>query len=206
LTRARKRTQTETRLRLHGILSAIDRSVEAYKSGQPPEWWIWAGHLCVLLCDRPRGASPVVERVMPDITFHPLIHDASRERRKYLLYIPSFHFDEHGERLDLFDFNAHRIPLSEWLTQTVTVLGVDGAALEITLEKLIRDLRNQEGAGHLDDSVGETVQATRGFRLTEKGRREPFHVKALLAIAEYVVPEIRTQLAPHDLSQVTWRS
>ena len=188
----KRRRPEETRMYVETVLNLLEKRLRAYKDGETEEWLAISNLLFILLCDTSK-ASPVAKRVIPELSLHPLRQNASNERRKYLLYVPAIEFDEDSMWLDLFDQERPRIPLAKWLGQVVVVLAPKG---EITLEGIIRKVRHQEGGGHYDPEVGDTVYATTAFKLQERGKPEPFHVKCLIAIAEYVVGQIRRQLPP----------
>ena len=187
----RKRKPQEFIDQIHLLLNSLEILIAADKNGEPGAWLPVPGVLWVLLCDTDGGRRPtLIDTVIPDFSLHPLLHDASKEPGEYLLYVSGMEWDQHRFDFTPFDPSQPRIPLAQWLEQTVAVLG----GTPITLGKLISETRHQEGAGHFDPEVRETVQATTGLRFREMGDEKPFHAKLLVSIAEYIVSETKKQL------------
>ncbi len=191
----KRRTQREFREQLDQSLEALEINLEAYERGRAAGWLGVASQLYVLLCDQ---AGPLVDRVSPELSLHPLMQDVSQKSVKYLLYLPKVSFGPDGMALDLFDLEKPALPFAEWLEQTVAVLNVGNTGIYVTIRDLIIEVRNQAGPGHFTPTVRETAQATTGFKIVEKGMPGSFHEKCIVAIGKYVLLAVREHLRKHE--------
>ena len=155
-----------------------------------------SSQLFILLCDRNKHNrwTALVERVIPRFSLHPLLTDLSSKAGKYLLYLPKIRFAAENLGLDLFDFDASKIPLASWLTQVIAIGSVNDSGVPISIEALIRVARHEAGGGHYDPSVGQELQAAESFIFVEGDAHLPFFSKALITMAEYVRNEVQTHM------------
>ncbi len=189
----KQRTQQEFRDHLYKSLEVLEKNVINFKKGDQTAWLTIGAQLYILLCDKSKG--PVLtERVIPNFSLHPLLSDLSHQEGKYLLYTTKMVFRPDGITLELFNLKNPKIPLGKWLQQTVAILNIGEKGIPITIGGLIQEVWDQAGPGHFDPDVRETLQATSGGKFVEKGIENPLHVKYLVSIADYIVPEIRQQL------------
>ena len=159
---------------------------------------------------------------MPGL-LHPLLVDLSETKESYQMITGPVQLGPHGIRFLLFNEKRPKIPLQEWLGQTLfsireevpaevldsipwTPTGGGGVTKEIpeallgeqtkvTIGSLISEARSQMGAGHFTPTVRETMQATESFIVQEHGHRMASHAKYLMAIAEYIVVELAQQFS-----------
>lgn len=183
-----KRQQDEYRDHLALVLDALEINLEAYKNGRVGGWLAISTQLYILLVDPSRG-QPLITRLLADFTLHPINKpDISRKPTKYLL---------HFSREVVFDKTKPKLPLKDWLDQTLDVLHINTSGkskgVYISIRELIEETRNQAGGGHFDPKIRETIRATTGFKLVEEGKSIPYHIKRLIEISEYIIPEIRSQ-------------
>lgn len=192
----RPRTPQEERLHLLEILDALDINVEAFNQGRSAGWMAVSAQLFILLCDKNKynNWTVLVERVIPDLSLHLLLKDLSNKVGKYLLYLPKINFDAERMRLEFFNFDEPKITLQEWLSQVIAIGTVNNAGVPISIETLITTTRQQAGGGHYDPNVREDLQAAQSFIFVEGGAHLPFFSKALVAIGDYVLKEVRCAL------------
>ena len=193
--KTRKRTRQEIRQHLEEVLDFLQLNLGAYHSGRRSAWLALPAQLFILLCD-PSARPPLVQKVIPDFSLHPLRVDPSKRGARYKIYLPRIRFGPHGLATELFDLTQPRMPLSEWLDQTVAVLNIGDSGQYVKLTDLIKETRHKAGPGHYDtERVSPTLQATEGLRTVEHGTDRPLREKLLVAVAQYVVHQVREQLA-----------
>ena len=193
----RPRSPKEFQEHLQTSLEAIDVNARAYHDGADAGWLAVSTQLYVLLCDRSRGQT-LIERTIPSLVLSPLkMEDPKKKKVGYLLHLPGFSTGPDGFQWNLFDHTAAKIPIANWLDQTVAVLSIKengkNKGVYISLSDIVREGRNQAGGGHFDPEIRDVLQATMGLRVVDKGRDRPFHEKYLVTVGEYVADEIRSQ-------------
>jgi hypothetical protein len=218
----RKRKDDEFRDQFLRSLKSLDRNLESYKRGDVDVWQDISTQLFILLCDR--VPISLAERLIRNLSLHPLLTDVSKSKQNYLLIdAVRKRFTPDGVEFELFDLSQPRIPLGDWLQQTLLYVREDaskdildnlpwvpdgtggmfmvkevpehlrGEPTDVTLGLLISEARNQMGGGHFTPTIRAIMQATESVVIREKGNIQPFHVKCLVAIAEYVAAELRRQ-------------
>jgi hypothetical protein len=193
ITTAKRRSQQEFMDHLILCLDTIDKNIEYYKNGDHTAWLSIASQLHIVLCDKNKGLT-LVERVIPNISLHPLLSDLSNHAGKYILSTPRMRFNKDGICIDLFDKKKPKIYLEQWLKQTIAILNIGDRGIPITIGGLIQEVWEQAGPGRFDPEVRETLQAASAGKFVEKGVERTSHIKYLVSIAEYVSPENRKQL------------
>jgi len=189
------RSQYEVISHLEKILSILERAVQDYKKnkGESTLWLAASSQLYILLVDKSNG-KPLIERVIPNVKYHPLHKDMTDIAPKALLSLPKLEMSSDGITVDLFNTNAKKIPLSDWLEQTIAVLNYDDKGHPITIKKLIEYTYLHEGGGHYPSEIDSTAKALSGFMFVEGGKQAPFFQKATITIADYLIIEIRKKI------------
>lgn len=198
----------------------LERNLQAYIDGEIGAWQDVANNLFVLIGDYVAGA--VVDKVIPDLAFHPLFHDISVIKYKYQQITAfSLEFTPDRIKLKLINTERPRILLTQWLDQTLFFIREEvpahvwdsvpviydgkggsykelpehlkGKPTEATLRELIGEARNQMGAGHFTPTVRDKMQIAEQILFRERGDTQTLYVKCIIAIAEYVLPELKEQ-------------
>ncbi len=168
----------EARLRAYmsASLNLLEDSLASYREGRLESYRVAAVQLRLLLCDQTRRHERIVDislarRLWPELRLHPLAGGAP----------------DWGK---LFDRQGERLALEDWLEQMLT--SVQGQP--VSIRRLIRTVCDQDGGAHVDLRLRDPLLAGPAPDL-----RTAFHVRAVVAAGEYVLPELRAlraQLRP----------
>ncbi len=213
----KKREEHEFRDQFVRTLGKLRRHLESSKQGDPDAWQDISVQLFMLLCDR--IPISLAERAIPNLSLHPLLTDISNIKQNYtLIDAVRKRFTPEAVEFELFDLGSPTIPVVDWLEQTILYIREDtpkevldslpwvsdgasgmikdipehlrGEPTDVTLDKLITEARHQMGGGHFTPTIRAIMQATESIVIREKGATQPFHVKCLIAIGEYVAAEL----------------
>lgn len=199
----RSRGTDENIRHLEETLEVLSVNLDAFYSAVPAVGMVLAGQLYKLLCDRPRGAAPLAQRVFPNLTLAPIYGlpdldgpDGPPMRGLVFLTFLPMEFANPDEKagVRVIARDAEPIPLAAWLEQTVAALPVGTGVIRPTIGQLISELRHQDGGGHFDQNVREVVQAVEELRFVKGGVDYQFGYRVLADVADYLISHLRDLL------------
>lgn len=193
----RDRTQAEISGGFSDALTNLETNVQAYQNGNSASFRSVATELYILLCDKTDDGKSLLERVHPNPTLHAIkTHFPEMTRLltglphadRVVLHIPHRIHIRGGKAtiVDLFDKQAHRLPLGEWLDQELSVLPADATTEHITIRDLLLSARNKT-TSHFDSRIDPGTQGAQNVRVAGI----EYQKLALIAIGEYVATELR---------------
>ena len=218
--KTRRREENEFQAEFLRSLDRLQRYLDAYYQDDNDAWQDMVGKLSILLCDR--TPIPLAEKIIPNLSLHPLILDITGIKENYQLYdAVRKSYTPTGIIFELFDLSRPKLPLEEWLQQTVLYISEEtpkeilesipwesdsyigmiknipntlkNRGTAITLYDLIWESRSQMGIGHFTPTVRSAMQTTESVLIRDKRKYISYHAKCIIAISEYVVLELNQQ-------------
>ena len=194
------RTHDENVVAINKLLGVIEIGVESYEQGRQEGYLIVACPLYVLLCDKTRK-TPLLMREFPDIELHPIHGKDPKDfsddglKPEDRVYFKMFdrmkkHFDMGKITFELFDMMGKKLRVDKWLQQSLGVY--DGEI--VSIEKFVKSIRDQEGAGHFDPEPDKTTEAIGSPHATVGGQIYPNTEVATILIGKEVWQSIRSAL------------
>lgn len=157
-------------------------------------WMPIASALFVILVDKDARKPRLIERVLPNVKFKPVFDGTPPEEfpslgLTTLLPMMQTYLGDGRVRYEVINHRAEKIPLIDWLSQIAMVQ----AGKLISVERLIKDARHEEGAGHYSDKLSPVAEAHRSMFFG--GIPIAVYAPYIAALGEYISSEIKAQLS-----------
>jgi hypothetical protein len=190
---ARDRSKDELVNGFKQSLKVIQINLDAYNQGIPEGWIAIATQIYKLLCDK-MGKNALALHVFPDLKLHPMRVKTDSSEKVWLSFPFRIQKTPSGPRYgDIFDETQDKIPLLDWLGQTIIVV----RGVRFSILQFFRAVRDKEAA-HFDPTVSSELDAlylTSWHNFVEAVEQTTQQSELVtIAVAEYILEQLNLKL------------